>query len=416
MNDSLYVFFADKKVGVLQQEEGNEISFQYSMEWLEGGLGAISVSLPLREEKYTARKNSFFANLLPEGDFRIKIERLFQISSGNDFALLQAIGGDCAGALSIGSEQYSHEESYYTELSRIDLHKIITGDLHTLYQGTATRLSLAGAQEKVPIYYDGERFHLPNKGAASSHIIKFNRFANSYARLVENEFLMTRIAYYSSLPVIECELLAVESSLVLLSKRYDRSLDEQNWLQRIHQEDFCQIFNVAYHSKYEKEGGPSFSKCIAFVRKHLSLLEVERLLDWFLFNFILGNSDAHAKNISILYDANWNIRLAPFYDLICTSAYKRVDRNMAMSLGERFDPDIIGLGQWEQFAKDIGVSFPFLRRKFSQLLERIVQAYPKALEDIKQYVPLHEVSLITQTIEKRLDFAQKKQKDFVSSV
>ncbi|MEM7179926.1 MAG: HipA N-terminal domain-containing protein, partial [Spirochaetota bacterium] len=104
MNDSLYVFFADQKVGVLQQEEGSDISFQYSMEWLERGLGAISISLPLREEKYTAKKNSFFANLLPEGDFRIKIERLFQISSGNDFALLQAIGGDCAGALSIASE------------------------------------------------------------------------------------------------------------------------------------------------------------------------------------------------------------------------------------------------------------------------------------------------------------------------
>ncbi|MBC7533339.1 MAG: HipA N-terminal domain-containing protein [Oligoflexus sp.] len=193
---ALSVFWENDLVGRIFQTEAGRLSFQYAESWLNGRRTAISFSLPLQKEAFGEVAHSYFGNLLPEGDFRRKIEKLFQVSLENDFSLLKHIGGDCAGALSIGST--GGESGYYQTLPNDDVRKIIyTEGVSGIVQGAQhNRLSLAGAQGKLPLRFRQDRFELPCDGAASTHIIKLNRQANSYPKLVENEYFMTNVALY----------------------------------------------------------------------------------------------------------------------------------------------------------------------------------------------------------------------------
>lgn len=366
----LNVFWEESIVGQIWSDDNVALQFQYDSEWVKSGF-PISLSLPFNDGVYGQVAHNFFANLLPEGDYRQKVERLFKVSSGNDYSLLAAIGGDCAGALSIEGEPQASQEAFYEEPSPQKLLQIIqTEGVSGLdSRGAQSRLSLAGAQGKLPILFDDQKIQIPKDGAPSTHILKFNRFHGQFPKLIENEYFMTQVAHRLGMKTINCRLLNLEGTFVFMSERYDRMMEDRNWPIRLHQEDFCQAMGLSYLTKYEKEGGPSLANCVALVRRHLSLLDVEQVVRWTLFNLILGNSDAHGKNISILYDAAKRIRLAPFYDLVCTRAYEGIDRNLAMAIGGRFDPDIIGSEQLKHLANDIQITAPYLKGQLKAMFE-----------------------------------------------
>lgn len=407
---SLNVYCDDQKVGKIWLDAGVKVHFQYDPDWLKDGF-PISMSLPLRTGDYEQVAHNFFANLLPEGDYRQKIERMFQVSSGNDFSLLAAIGGDCAGVLSLGHKPQDLEEAYFEKITKEDLIQLIRSEGISAFQqkNQQSRLSLAGAQGKIPVTYDGSSIQIPRNGAPSTHIIKFNRFQGQYARLVENEYFMTQVAQFIGLNTISCELHNIDRNYFMISKRYDRMTDSSAWPQRLHQEDFCQAMGVSHMNKYEKEGGPSFPQCVSLVRKHLDLVDVEQLIQWFLFNLIMGNSDAHGKNLSILYRTQKRPELAPFYDLVCTRAYDSIDRNLAMALGGRFDPDIIGEEQFKIFVKDITVTFPYLKKILKKLLASLPAAIEHGRKKIKEAgVDEHQMEHVFLKVNKLLKSFQKK--------
>ncbi len=115
----------------------------------------------------------------------------------------------------------------------------------------------------------------------------------------------------------------------LFIERYDRYLIEGK-ICRLHQEDFCQALGYAYHVKYETDSGPNFSDCIKLITEVSKQPAVDKimLIRWFIFNYMIGNADAHAKNISLLYPPQMKGRpqLAPFYDLVCTTIYKGISK------------------------------------------------------------------------------------------
>lgn len=381
---SLDVYWGAKFVGTLSSDEQDLLSFAYAASWISENGPPLSLSMPLRKEAYQKESRTFFGNLLPEGDFRRRIEQLVRVSTDNDFSLLKEIGGDCAGALTLGKEGNDDQEAFYEPLSAADLGRIVRSEgiagLGTV--GQLNRLSLAGAQGKLPVRMRADTLEIPHKGAASTHILKFNRQSGEYPRLVENEYYMNRLAFHLGLPVVKSQLRKTPEGTILIVERYDRTHDA--WPQRFHQEDFCQALVVSQHIKYEKEGGPSFAHCMQLARQHLGILDVNRLLEWFLFNLLLGNSDAHAKNISIIHGGNRAYSLAPFYDLVCTRAYERLDRKLAMACAHEFDPDLVEGEHLKTMARAIGVTPRLVNQKIKQYFDRIPKAMELAQADFMQ--------------------------------
>jgi serine/threonine-protein kinase HipA len=200
----LAVYFRDDPVGRLWVDERNRFVFQYDRGWLQKeGAIPLSLSLPLGEQPFeddTARP--FFANLLPEAEIRKIIVRRPRISEKNDFALLKEIGGECAGAVSVVPEGVRPSvKGGYREVNEAQLHKIIV-ELHRrplLAGDKGIRLSLAGAQHKLPVYIEEDRIFLPTGNAPSSHILKPS--IAGFEGTVENEAFCMMLAARMGLSV-----------------------------------------------------------------------------------------------------------------------------------------------------------------------------------------------------------------------
>jgi serine/threonine-protein kinase HipA len=157
----------------------------------------------------------------------------------------------------------------------------------------------------------------------------------------------------------------------LVSIRYDRYVSSDGWIERLHQEDFCQILGKPSYQKYEKEGGPGIFELFSASRKFLSLNEINQILLWLLFNVFIGNCDAHAKNISIFYGQDGNIHLAPFYDLVSTVAYPSLSSEFSMNFGNARKVQDIGVETLSQFSKATGIGVPYISKTAQNLLEKI---------------------------------------------
>jgi serine/threonine-protein kinase HipA len=373
----LQVRLGDRVVGVLRADQDTRLCFTYSPGWLaDEQARPISLSLPLRSEEYAGGAGHwFFANLLPEGAVRQAVCARLGISIDNDMALLRAIGGECAGALSVVDAErpsLDPDEQRYEELGDSRLQELISRDemLPLLIGGSTTRLSLAGAQDKLPVAVLDGRIHLPLAGAPSTHILKLPN--PRYAHLTCNEAYVTGLAARLGLEVVSAELLDRTAPPVLLTERYDRRPSEDPWpVTRLHQEDLCQALGLPPARKYEQEGGPSLAGAIELVRAHVRqpLVDVRRAIEWQAFNVVAGNSDGHGKNLSLLYEEG-GIRLAPFYDLLSTRQYAGLDRMLAMGVGARRDPDQLHSQQWAALAAELGIGAGLVNRLVKDLALR----------------------------------------------
>lgn len=375
----LNVFLKDQLVGQLEQDGSGAMRFCYDETWL-GAISAfpLSASLPLRRERFGRKEcRPYFAGLLPEEASRQVIAKFFGVSDRNDFALLEKIGAECAGAVSLLPLDESPEarQWHYREVSREELAaKFLSLPAHPLLTGTeGIRLSLAGAQNKVVIAIREGAFHLPLGGAPSSHILKPK--SSRFDGLVENEFFCMTLAARVGLPVAAVELGSVGGDPFLQIERFDRKLlQDGNW-ERIHQEDFCQAMGVPPELKYQTEGGPNLKKCFALVRAVSAVPgpDVLRLFDAVVFNFLIGNNDAHGKNFSFLYDGS-KARLAPLYDLVCTQAYPDLSNEMAMKIGNERTPARVGKLDWRKLFKDAGLGQAAAEKRLLDLTKRIHDA------------------------------------------
>ena len=376
--DGLNVWCDQRLVGYLWRNIQGLLGFRYEEQWLVQGGFAVSHTLPLRHEDFAPEQglaHRFFANLLPEGGVRDRIARDLKIPN-TDFDLLRAIGGECAGALSILQTEHQPPAEYdYHKISDEELTTLVAhrGQVYTWAAHERPRLSLAGAQDKCPVLVEDDTYWLPRKEAPSSHILKFE--LSDYRHLPAYETFTTLLAGANGLPVVDIRLRSIENTHYVLIKRYDRYRDGHNQVARLHQEDFCQALGFGHERKYQEYGGPSFADCYRLVRDVSSdpANDLQYLLRWQIFNVLAGNSDGHAKNLSLLYQPNGETRLAPFYDLACTRAIERINYHLAFSVGDERNPGVISLEHWDIQAQQCGVRPRFLQGLVKDVADRLLE-------------------------------------------
>lgn len=383
----LGVYFTDLLVGELEQTRSATMQFQYSPEWLEQKDSfALSFSLPKTDKVFQKQADFFFSNLLPEGLVREAVCRRLGISIDNDFSLLEKVGGECAGALTISKEVPEKSASQYEPLSEKQLDDLAQQAkvYATVSEREDIRLSLAGAQDKLPIFLQEDQYFLPIGTSPSSHIIKF--ISDQYKGIIFNECYITQLANLLGLNTIEPKLKQVGKQYVLLVPRYDRIVDSEGNITRLHQEDLCQALGISYKTKYQNEGGPSFKTCYELV-KHASndpLVDNHNLLQWQIFNVLAGNCDGHAKNISLLRTTHGKWRLTPFYDLVSTIFFPRVSRNLAMGIANQFDIGNIAKIHWQKLAKELDIGQKLIETIFLKMLSQFPDALNKTHEAMTQ--------------------------------
>ncbi|MFH1487952.1 MAG: type II toxin-antitoxin system HipA family toxin [Pseudomonadota bacterium] len=371
----LDVVFRDRLIGRLWLDERRRFSFQYDGAWLRDKSAIpLSLSLPLTSKPYiddTARP--FFSNLLPEAGIRKIIARRLGISEKNDFSLLREIGGECAGAVSLVPEgTYESMKPGYREINEEELNNIVAElpNRPFLLGEEGTRLSLAGAQNKLPVYMEGERIFIAAGNAPSSHILKPPM--PNFEETVENEAFCMMLASRMGLSVPEASIRVGRPRLFIV-ERYDRARDDEGRLMRLHQEDFCQALGILPEHKYESEGGPSLAACFSLLKKNSPspAADQKALVMWVVFNVLIGNADAHGKNLAILY-AGRGPRLAPFYDLLCTGVYPDLSDRFAMRIGRENRPGWIQPRHWERFSADVGIKPRLIHRIAGDMAQSIV--------------------------------------------
>ena len=362
MNRILEVWLLGQSVGQLIQADGR-LSFSYSPRWLQSpSAQPLSRSLPLRPESFDDKATRpFFAGLLPEGDKRKLVAMALQVSPQNDYALLNGIGGECAGAVTLlepgqqptglPSEQYVRwldDGELIAILDELPRRPMLAGK-------DGLRLSLAGAQDKLPVVFVNGHIGLPKQNTPSSHILK--PAISAVEGSVYNEGFCMALAMRLKLSVASTSIRRVADRVYLLVERYDRLRQPDGSLQRLHQEDFCVALGVAPEYKYQNEGGPDLTQCFDLIRKATrpSAPQVLRLLDYVIFNALIGNHDAHAKNFSLIYTRRGTV-LAPLYDTLSTAVYANLTDKMAMKIGSKYKFTEVQKQHWEQFAQAAGLS------------------------------------------------------------
>lgn len=364
MPDKLIAYKSNQRVGVLSRDNDSYF-FCYDEEWLERRSPIpLSYSLPLKKEPFTPKETKpFFSNLLPEGQFRDHIAGKYRVSPEDDFELLAALAGDCAGAIALYPEDAPppslENQNKYRFLSEEDKKKLFDEafimDLTFLGPEEQTRLSLAGMQDKLPITIKNGNFYLPLDGSPSTHILKPEH--PRWKNFVENEAFCMSLAKKVGLDVPNIFILNGEDKAYII-ERYDRRIDEEGRVIRLHQEDFCQALGYSYRLKYEEKGGPGHKECFKLVQQFKNpLADKIKLINLTVFNLLICNYDCHCKNISLLYEDGAAPSLAPFYDLVCVGVYD-LPNDLAMSIGGVFTPRDLSLESWKEFAKDIGEGSP----------------------------------------------------------
>jgi len=362
MARELEVWMFAERVGALAVIDGR-LNFRYAPDWLSRpDAVSLSSSLPLQADPFDDHHTRpFFAGLLPEGQLRRLIAQQFQVSSQNDFALLDHIGGECAGAVALlepgqplsitehdNDVQWLSDEEIVAILDELPHRPMLAGK-------DGLRLSLAGAQDKLPVVFDGERIGLPKNRTPSSHILK--PAIRTLADTVTNEGFCLALAEAMQLKPAKSQVHSVMGRQFLLVERYDRVVDTQGLRRRLHQEDFCQALGVVPEMKYQNEGGPDLAQCFDLVRRATrpSAPQILRMLDYVIFNALIGNHDAHAKNFSLLY-AGKSAVLAPLYDVLSTAVYSNLTPKMAMKIGSKYKFSEVQAPHWDKFAEAVGLS------------------------------------------------------------
>jgi serine/threonine-protein kinase HipA len=366
-------------------------AFSYEAEWIAQGAFALSPQLPIQAlpfEDHAANKQVewFFDNLLPEGVIRDALAKGASLDRRNTWGLLERFGQEMAGALTVLAHDSPYPtDSYLRPVSQAALREMIdrarTGKTPLLAAFGTQHMSLAGVQEKLAIHMkEDSSMWLPEGVAASTHILKPDNFNGDFPFCPANEWLCMNLASALGLPAPKVNLLRLPEPVYVI-ERFDRRVTN-NDVSRIHHIDLCQVCGVWSGKKYEDHGGLGIADLIATL-DHSSrpALDLDRALSWIVFNYLIGNNDAHAKNLSFLMGKE-KTAIAPFYDLVCVEAYLPGEQ-LSMSIGGHNKPGWVEGPHWDALALEAGVRPLVVRKHLQHQIEGIEKHLPMLLQSAK---------------------------------
>ncbi|OKY49124.1 serine/threonine protein kinase HipA [Vibrio parahaemolyticus] len=403
-------------VGQFVQQSKTYWSFSYSDEWLAyDSAFPISLSLPLvKGECSSFNALNFIHNLLPDlKEERLSLAHSVGVQSNDAFNLLSKIGHDSTGGISFTESRQAPNIGWeYREISASELNELVTQRKSFLPFFGAYRPCISGTQRKTTLTRLNGKWYVPQEKSISSHIIKYPMDAivqsNSVLDMsssVENEFICNQIAKELGFSVPDIEIITTESGAkALVVERFDRCFVD-GVVSRRHQEDFCQIFGVPEHQKYQSENNLGVSKIVDVL-----CLSAERKAnnhDFFKFmvlQCLLGATDGHLKNFSVHIAPGGYYQLAPFYDLL--SAYPAIGATglnkrklkLAMGLkasrGYKYHINKICLRHIEQTANQFGIS----NANCHEIISAFLAQFSSALSSIDNRFPEKEFSLVKDAI------------------
>jgi len=403
----LMISMLGNPVGVLD-DDGQRLFFRYNDAWLaDADALPLSRQLPLQAEPFEGQRvNAFFGGLLPEADARDQIARKLGISVNNDFAMLDRIGGECAGAIALVPEElqgmapphhavrWLGKEEVTGMMERLPHQPLLAGE-------EGLRLSLAGAQVKLPVVLDSTsgvatRLALPLGDTPSTHIIKPEPVR--FPGLAENEAWCMALARRIGLDAAEAWTERIGNVPCLISKRYDRVQGASaESVRRLHQEDFCQALGYPSSRKYQQEGGPSLRECFQMIRDWSTapVLDIRHMLDAVIFAAITGNADAHGKNHSFLY-AQGTRRMAPLYDLVCTMAWPELSTTLSMKIGSASTLAEVSPEHFKQLCDQAKLGWPMVCERIKTLCRQILDATQET-----DVLPALSIATVREIVTKR---------------
>jgi serine/threonine-protein kinase HipA len=353
---TLPVYFEQRLVGAIEIDK-NGPGFRYHPDWIVlRGAFPISITMPFKSERIAP--DIFLpwaANLLPESEQLRTLGQILGMARSDVIGLLSAIGGDTAGALSMGQPGRTATVQWHPVAQPEELERLIEELPHKpfLVGEEGVSMSLAGGQTKLPVAVD-EVGHIciPMNGSPSTHILKPDspRLCGS----VQNEAFCLTVARRMNIPTPEITTGRAGKRTYLLARRYDRVDVGGRW-RRLHQEDFCQALGKPPTAKYESNQtgvcGPTLKDMFELTWRYLPPSDILRLLDMTVFNVLICNTDAHAKNYSIMIRGH-GASLAPMYDAMCGEVWENVTKNMVQKIGGASRADYLTASHWQQFASE----------------------------------------------------------------
>lgn len=387
-----------RPVGSIRGESTADARFAYAEDYLKSPDAApVSISLPLRAEAFSAAQTkAFFEGLLPEGFTRRTVAQWMHVAEDDYLSILHGLGRECLGAVCITSEG-EESEAAYSPVPEEQIRELAAeGATKSAELLAKTHLSLTGASGKVGLYYDAGRdaWYLPWGTAPSTHIVKQSHVR--LAALVTNEQLSLRTAAHCGIDVPRSFIIntgnGAEHEVLFATERYDRlfagSSRQVSGLPcplRLHQEDFAQAMGIPAASKYEGEPSGYMKRMFAVLRQYSAdpIADQLKLWDRIVFHYLIGNTDAHIKNISLLYSADWKTRrLAPAYDIVSTTVYEQSTRDMAFYIGAKCSLDEITAESFRQAAREAGIGEKMAMRRCEEMAQRFRPALQKAADEL----------------------------------
>jgi len=394
--DALVALLEGCEVGRVSRARGNRLTFTYDETWraTEGAM-PLSLSMPMGQAQHGHKAvEAFLRGLLPDNEFVLdRWARRFQVSAANPFALVAAVGEDCAGAVQFVRPERVDELRAETgpRIEWLD-DAAIAARLRALREDHSAwrrpddvgQFSLAGAQPKTALICLDGRWGIPSGRTPTTHILKpptgeFDGFA-------ENEHFCLALARTLGLPAAASEVRQFGDEKAIVVERYDRVRDpagRQPFL-RLHQEDLCQTLGLPPTAKYQSDGGPTPAHVADLLRTYSGRPDedVGTFVDALAFAWLVAAPDGHAKNYSLIHGGGGRVRLAPLYDLDCALPYSQLDPQrlkLAMKIGGIYRLRDIGRRQWEKLAGEV-------RRPADEVVERVADiaaGLPDAAEEVR---------------------------------
>jgi serine/threonine-protein kinase HipA len=394
-------------VGVVEQRRSGSLTLTYERSWQKRDDSyPVSLCMPLAQQEHgDSVVRPFMEGLLPDNDNVLATwARRFHVSARNPFALLSHMGEDCAGAVQfVRPSRYeavanpSHGEiDWLTEEG-------VAERLRDLVEQHGTgrlavdrgQFSLAGAQPKMPLLRDRERWGIPSGQTPTTHILK-PPAQKEFDGFDVNEHLCLKLAKELGLTGVESNLQTFAGQEALVVERYDRRRMKDGRLIRLHQEDACQALAVPPLRKYENDGGPGAAELVNLLLRETDDPETDvgAFLDALALNWVIGGTDAHAKNYSLLLSPG-SVRLAPLYDLISVLPYPSRVRYREAKLAMRVDREYhlwkIRRRHWEGLAVRCGLDPEPVVERMVEVVAAVPAAVERAASAVREEGIVHEI-------------------------